>query len=85
MVGWVPRGEVDQLAVPITTSLLQVAMASSSIGSLQTPLVNLELQVSKPNSTNESETFELELSHDELQNLISSLDSCNKVSGIWKY
>ena len=57
--------------------LFQLVMSSDKISSLQTPLVNLDLQIK--NGTSEKKMVSLELDQKDLKKLISSLDNAGKV------
>lgn len=56
--------------------LFQLALSSDKLGSLQEPLFSLDLHINEGGVRN---TENIELSKDELRNLVSALDSANKV------
>lgn len=54
----------------------QLALSSDKIATLQTPLLNLHLDVKE---NGEVKPYSIEMSKEELQNLINSLEAANKV------
>lgn len=55
---------------------MQLIMSSSQLGSIQQPVVSLDLTIVEDGQTR---TENLELSKDELSHFITSLDAANKV------
>ncbi|XP_016062377.1 PREDICTED: COMM domain-containing protein 8 isoform X1 [Miniopterus natalensis] len=55
---------------------LKLALSSDKIATLQTPLLNLHLDVKE---NGEVKPYSIEMSKEELQNLINSLEAANKV------
>lgn len=60
----------------ILLSFLQLALSSDKIATLQMPLLNLHLDVKEDG---EVKPYSVEMSKEELQSLISSLEAANKV------
>lgn len=55
---------------------LKLALSSDKIATLQMPLLNLHLDIKE---NGEVKPYSVEMSKEELQNLISSLEAANKV------
>lgn len=64
------------MCITDTEIYLQLAMASDKLSSIQEPLLNLDLDVQNEVST---EIHSLELTREDLKNLISSLEGANRV------
>lgn len=64
------------MCITETEIYLQLAMASDKLSSIQEPLLNLDLDVQNEVST---EIHSLELTREDLKNLISSLEGANRV------
>lgn len=60
---------------------IKLAMASDKLSSIQEPLLNLDLDVQNEVST---EIHSLELTREDLKNLISSLEGANRAVQQWK-
>lgn len=64
------------MCITDTEIYLQLAMASDKLSSIQEPLLNLDLDVQNEVST---EIHSLELTREDLKNLISNLEGANRV------
>lgn len=60
---------------------IKLAMASDKLSSIQEPLLNLDLDVQNEVST---EIHSLELTREDLKNLISNLEGANRAVQQWK-
>lgn len=65
-----------QLTVYRLSHLQQLALSSDKIATLQMPFLTLHLDVKE---NGEVKPYSIEMSKEELQNLISSLEAANKV------
>lgn len=65
-----------QLTVYCLSHLQQLALSSDKIATLQMPFLTLHLDVKE---NGEVKPYSIEMSKEELQNLISSLEAANKV------